>query len=248
MNFNIKNILSCIGISMIISLPSAPIQAALVMKGTRIIFLSNERETSIAIDNKSETPSLVQTWIDNGNIEKTPTNIQVPFVLSPPIFRIDGNKRQILRIIYTGEKLPSDRESIFWLNVLEIPPKSNENNTLQFTYRSRIKIFFRPESLPTASNDGIKELEWEVTQEKAKNYISVKNKSPFFISLINLKLMSENNSTEIKPNMIAPFSSEKLEIEGKNLKTPLTLEYKAVNDFGGITTEKVKINETNRTP
>lgn len=248
MDSNVKKFFSCIGISILFPLYPTAAEAALVMKGTRIIYQSNENETSIAIDNKSEAPSLVQTWIDNGNIEKAPTNIQVPFILSPPIFRIDGNKRQILRIIYTGEKLPNDRESIFWLNVLEIPPKNSETNTLQFTYRSRIKLFFRPEGLPLTANDGIKELEWNITHENTKSYIDIKNKSPFFVSLVNLKLISENNSKEVKPSMIAPFSNEKIEIDGKNIKTPLKLEYKAVNDFGGITTEKTTITEIKSTP
>ncbi|WP_287880959.1 fimbria/pilus periplasmic chaperone [Aquitalea sp.] len=222
--------------------------AAIVMKGTRIIFQSNEQETSIEINNKGTVPSLVQTWIDRGNIEKSPTNIQVPFVLSPPIFRIDGNKRQILRIIYTGEKLPDDRESIFWLNILEIPPKNNENNTLQFTYRSRIKLFFRPESLPAAANDGIKNLGWSLLHENNKYFLDVKNTSPFFVSLINIKIENKILSTEAKPSMVAPFTNEKFELEEKNITVPLRIEYKAVNDFGGITTKNIEINEVRKIP
>lgn len=240
-NFKIKYTVLSVLVTILVLIQQT--HAAIVMKGTRIIFQSNEQETSIEINNKGTVPSLVQTWIDKGNIEKSPTNIQVPFVLSPPIFRIDGNKRQILRIIYTGEKLPEDRESIFWLNILEIPPKNSENNTLQFTYRSRIKLFFRPESLPTAANDGIKKLDWRILHEKNKYYLDVKNTSPFFVSLINIKISNKNISTEVKPDMVAPFSREKFELEEKNISAPLRIDYKAVNDFGGITTENVEINE-----
>lgn len=236
-----------IGRMIILLMLTQQTHAAIVMKGTRIIFQSNEQETSMEINNKGTAPSLVQTWIDRGNIEKSPTNIQVPFVLSPPIFRIDGNKRQILRIIYTGEKLPDDRESIFWLNILEIPPKNSENNTLQFTYRTRIKLFFRPESLPPAANDGIKSLGWSLLHENNKYFLDVKNTSPFFVSLVNIKITNKP-STEIKPNMIAPYSNEKFEMEENNINLPLRIEYKAVNDFGGITTENTEIREIRKTP
>lgn len=37
--------------------------------------------------------------------------------------------------------LPVDRESVFWLNVKEIPKKSAEENVLQIAVRSRIKLF-----------------------------------------------------------------------------------------------------------
>lgn len=37
---------------------------------------------------------------------------------------------QTIRIVYTGESLPQDRESLFYLNVLDIPakPKLEENS------------------------------------------------------------------------------------------------------------------------
>lgn len=44
-------------------------------------------------------------------------------------------------------KLPADRESIFYFNVREIPPKSNKANTLQIALQTRIKLFWRPKAL-----------------------------------------------------------------------------------------------------
>ncbi|WP_227550703.1 fimbria/pilus periplasmic chaperone, partial [Klebsiella quasipneumoniae] len=35
-------------------------------------------------------------------------------------------------------KLPADRESLFYFNVREIPPKSNKANTLQIALQTRI--------------------------------------------------------------------------------------------------------------
>jgi P pilus assembly chaperone PapD len=66
----------------------------------------------------------VQSWIDTGDPTALPEKINVQFVIMPPITRIDAGKGQMLRLIYTGGTLADDRESIFWLNILAIPPKN----------------------------------------------------------------------------------------------------------------------------
>lgn len=52
--------------------------------------------------------------------------------------------------MYTGEPLPADRESLFWMNVKAIPSldeKLANENTLQIAIQSRIKLFYRPSGL-----------------------------------------------------------------------------------------------------
>lgn len=62
--------------------------------------------------------------------------------------RVDPNGGAVLRIAYLKAPLPTDRESLFWLNILEVPPRDeDENNALQFSFRSRFKLFFRPSQL-----------------------------------------------------------------------------------------------------
>ncbi len=43
--------------------------------------------------------------------------------------------------------LPQDRESLFYLNVREIPPKPDKPNVLQLAMQSRIKLFYRPAAI-----------------------------------------------------------------------------------------------------
>jgi chaperone protein EcpD len=40
------------------------------------------------------------------------------------VFRLNAEKGQSLRIRFTGGKVPQDRESVWWLNVLEVQPKT----------------------------------------------------------------------------------------------------------------------------
>ena len=49
----------------------------------------------------------------------------MPFLL-PPVARITGNSGQQLRIKKLANKLPANKESLFYLNVLDIPPNTPE--------------------------------------------------------------------------------------------------------------------------
>ena len=97
---------------------SQSIFAGVTIDGTRIIFPSNAKSISVQLRNGFSTPALVQTWIDNGDIDQIPNADQIPFVLTPPLSRVEPNKGQIIRIIPTGSpSLPQDRESLFWFNM-----------------------------------------------------------------------------------------------------------------------------------
>ena len=98
--------------------------AGVVISGTRVIYQAKEREVTVKLSNEGDAPALVQVWLDTGNPNAMPDESKVPFTLSPPLFRLDPKKGQSLRLIYTQEPLPQDKESLFWLNVLEVPPRA----------------------------------------------------------------------------------------------------------------------------
>lgn len=54
--------------------------------------------------------------------------------LTPPVSRINPGAEQILRIRLTDKNsMPSDRESLWWLNVLDIPPVSETSSLKEKT-------------------------------------------------------------------------------------------------------------------
>lgn len=95
------------------------------MHGTRVVYPSNAREITLQLSNNGTAPSLVQAWIDDGNAKSTPDEANVPFIITPPISRVEATKGQTLRItaLPNSSQLSQQQESIFWLNVLDIPPK-----------------------------------------------------------------------------------------------------------------------------
>jgi len=88
--------------------------ASVVMTGTRVIYPGGAKERSIQFSNQDDAPSVVQVWIDSGNPDSTPETADAPFVVTPPVFRIEPKSGQTARLIFTGKDLPQDRESVFF--------------------------------------------------------------------------------------------------------------------------------------
>lgn len=206
--------------------------ASVVISGTRVIYPAEAKEVSVKISNAGPSPVLLQSWIDNGDSNSKPSTIKVPFVLTPPMNRVEAGKGQTLRISYAGGSLPMDKESVFWLNVLEVPAKSQakiDENRLQMAFRSRIKLFYRPAGLEGNANDAAKALTWT----SQGNRLQVTNSTPYHVSLVSLSV----NGKKIDYEMIAPRSSQSLDlsgISGNKVTGRFVNDYGAVNTFDAI--------------
>ncbi|MFV0447796.1 MAG: molecular chaperone [Vibrio sp.] len=215
--------------------------ATVIIEGTRVIYPESKKEVSVALSNKTDNPYLVQSWIDEGDANLNPSEIDVPFILTPPISRINGGDSQALKLIYTGETLPTDRESVFWLNVLSVPSKSDkEVNSLQIAYRTRIKLFFRPNDLSGKANETLDKLEWE----QRSGYLSIKNPTPYHVSVTTVKFIVdgvEYNSNESE--MMKPYSSSEFYFPDlKNLNQAGKVVFTAVNDYGSYKSVEWNLN------
>lgn len=103
-------------------------QADIVINGTRVIYKEKDKNVTMRLENKGSRPLLVQSWLDTGDDNADPATIKVPFNATPPVSRIDPKRGQTVTITYTNSQtLPKDRESVFWFNVLEVPPKVKDN-------------------------------------------------------------------------------------------------------------------------
>ena len=92
-------------------LPSA--DASMVIDGTRIIFPGDKKEIAVRATNMGETPSLTQVWVDDGRVQNQPEKDAAPFIVLPPIVRIEPGKGQSWRLVFNGSRLP-----IFWISHL----------------------------------------------------------------------------------------------------------------------------------
>ncbi|MCS4251337.1 molecular chaperone [Pseudomonas sp. BIGb0164] len=198
-----------------------PARAALKIEGTRLIYLGQDRGASIGVVNQAARELVVQTWITG---DDTSANGDVPFVATEPLVRLGPGEHHSLRLLYAGEGLPTDRESLFWLNILEIPLKPENANSVQFAIRQRLKLFYRPPALAGGSAEAVQQLVWRTQGGR----VTVSNPSAFHLSLVNLHTDSQVLSDYV---LLAPHQSKTLDAPAP-VDPGTTLHFTEITDIG----------------
>ncbi len=186
---------------------SLSVQASVVMTGTRIIYPEGSREKVLQLSNKDDHPNLVQLWMDDGNNQSSPSKSDVPFALTPQIFRMEANSGQVVRLTYIARNLPRNRESVFYLNFLQIPALKAD------TLGEKISV-----TLDTTTG----------------NKIKVHNPTGYYISLRDAKIVSNGKTVSFATSeMFAPDSTTDLALPiGIKAKKGELLILNVVNDYG----------------
>jgi len=203
--------------------------AGVIVGGTRVIYNAAQKETSIAVRNPEKTtPYLMQSWVENASPTDTS---KAPFIITPPLFRLDAGQENTLRIVRTGGQLPEDRESLFWLNIKSIPSSSKaDTNQLQISVKTRIKLIYRPASLAANAPEAYKQL----TFARQGNQLQVTNPTAYQIAFYSVKV----GGVEIKePGSITPFGTLSLPLPAG---ASGQVSWQTINDFGGITAAESK--------
>ena len=192
---------------------------------TRLVFNESDKSISVTLrNNDQKLPYLAQSWIEDARGNK----ISSPLAVLPPVQRIDAMmngqvKIQALPDIHT---LPSDRESLFYYNVREIPPKSGKANTLQIALQTRIKLFWRPKALENVSMKN----PWQhkVTLTRNGQDFTVNNPTTYYVIISNASAKKGGNPPEgFTPLMLEPKTSAPL-----NAKMDSVPVLTYINDYG----------------
>jgi chaperone protein EcpD len=220
------------------SLIGVSAHANVVIGGTRVIYPADQREVTVKLTNAGDQPALVQAWVDSGDPDATPEKSTAPFTLTPPLTRIEGGKGLTLRLVYTQEPLPADRESVFYLNTLDIPPNAkpgDDRNLLQVAFRTRIKIFFRPDGLPGNPDEAAEHLKWKLVRDDSGSYaLDCSNDSAFHVSFNEVGVMHAGHMATGGGGMVPPHGTTRFVLKDlSNLPSgPLELRFTSVNDYG----------------
>lgn len=221
-----------LGVCLATLLPSA--QAALTVSTTRIVFDSDKRSTSVVIANPSPNPYAVQSWI---NTAKDDTQTPVPLAASPGLFRLDPGKEQMIQINRLPNNLPQDRESLFYLNVQEIPEvKADEENALTIALRTRLKLFYRPSQLKEPPVSRVGELKWSLRRAGARVQLIVDNPTPYHYTFGRLEVSGGGKTEAIQAmQMAVPFGQQAYDLPGTTPVNGLQLTFTTINDYGVAT-------------
>jgi len=134
--------------------------------------------------------------------------------------------------------LPQNKESLFWLNVKAIPPSDDKaEDSLLLAINTKIKLIYRPADLVSKeANTAYQKLTFKI--DKINQTLSASNPTAYYINLADV---TYNNNQIESPGIVAPFSTTNWKI--KPTASGITINWKAINDFGGVTTvESQKIN------
>lgn len=205
--------------------------AAISLQKSRLVFDGDKRNASMTIRNTSnQLPYLAQGWIEDAEGKK----IRAPLLLLPPIQRIEpGEVSQIkIQAMPSANLLRQDQETLFYLNLREIPPKNNLENTLNITLQNRIKIFYRPIALKAPLSELASPWHEKLRLEKEGNSWRIFNKSGYYITLVDAKKQVKAPSVAaFEPVMLAPFSDSILPGEATDYGPRPVFTY--INDYGG---------------
>ncbi len=197
-------------------------QAGVVIGGTRLVYDAGKKESSLGINNPDKTPYLIQSWVEmsDNSTEKA------PFIITPPLFRLDAGVKNTLRIIHTGKNLPEDKESLFWLNIKSIPSAPRQENTLQLAVKTRMKLIYRPVALKNGSPETqAAQLTW---QRQGSNVV-VSNPTAYYMNFNKISLAGRDlkDVTYVAPKSTATFALPNGVTAGK-------VSWQVISDYGAI--------------
>ncbi|EGS2622089.1 fimbria/pilus periplasmic chaperone [Salmonella enterica] len=219
--------------------------SGVTLGATRVIYPLNGNGVSLSVTNPQDIPVLVKSSVLDETMKK-----EAPFIITPPLFRLDGGQRNSLNITRTGGDYPADRESLNLICVQGIPPepdsvwggdekqgsdKKKVSTSVQLIIGSCIRMFVRPESLSGNPVSVADKVSWKVTGKT----LTAVNPTPFYMSVSSLTF----NGAKLKMarSYIPPFAEEKISLpSGAAAKG--TLKWEVIGDYGEKREKTVQIN------
>lgn len=203
--------------------------AAVSLSGTRLIFDGRFQEASLDVINQSAHEVLIQAWLsepDNADGNPDTVGAELPFVLTPHLSRLDRGARQTLRVLYQGQGMPHNIESLLHMYVLEIPRRSDATNQLSIAIRQRINLFYRPAGLTEEPAETAHRLRWTLA---AGPSLRVSNPTVYHAALQDVRLDGVTASDYL---LLAPGASHDLPLARATGSRQLS--FKLLNDYGGV--------------
>ncbi|EPK7572974.1 fimbria/pilus periplasmic chaperone [Klebsiella michiganensis] len=200
-------------------------RAAIALDRTRAIFPGSERSISLNITNDSTSmPYLAQGWIE----DEQGTKISGPLVVVPPLQRLEAKGKSVMRInaMPDAALLPQDRESLFYFNVREVPPKSDRPNVMQLALHTKIKLFYRPQAILPE-----KYSRWDnqLVLHKVSGGYRVENPTPYYMTVIGITAAPKVAVASGFQTVMVPPKSTSM-VNSAHYTAP---HVTTINDFGG---------------
>lgn len=205
------------------------------INATRLVYPEKASSISVTLRNtQPRTPYLVQVKVSSQQDKQAPA----PFAITPPLFRLEPQSVNQVRIAFTGTPLPRDRESVFYFHATAIPAGNSTDTSgetgvrgvVRFGVGSVIKLFYRPTSLQGSSAAAQKELVFTRTSGGLK----VTNPSAFYVNLASMNAGGQKLPLDSPTAlMLAPSGTHTWSVKPA-LPAGSKIAWRTINDTGGI--------------
>uniref|UniRef100_UPI001367E500 fimbrial chaperone n=2 Tax=Photobacterium lucens TaxID=2562949 RepID=UPI001367E500 len=202
----------------------------------RYIYDDKDKNISFSITNESRNTYGGQVWIDGIGTLKNSVN----FITIPSFFKVDGRKKQIIRIMKIGTNLPKDRESLFWLNVQEIPQinKKHDANIIALAINTKVKLIYRPDTL----QNGRLNAEKNIVIKKDNGEWFIENPTPYYFAIINMKINGKTVGKTKLNNQLSTFEPKgKISLNALKIAQGDKVTIETIDDFGAQNNYEVPI-------
>jgi fimbrial chaperone protein len=200
---------------------------------TRVVYLATDKAQLLTVKNTGQQRYLIQS-----RVLRSPDDASsAPFLVSPPLFTLQPNSRQLLRIVPQGDVLPADRESVFTLSVLAIPAQAEPNTTastrVSMGIRFGLKLFYRPAGLKERAEG----LSCDLQVSTAPGGIRIDNPTPYYQTFGQLALDGLPVKLDARSSMLAPHSAQHYSATGRVIQA----NWQTLTDEGGLSAPCVQL-------
>ncbi len=216
------------GFMMLMALNIASINSAfsaVALDRTRVIYEGNNKAISVNISNENkQLPYLAQAWIEDAQQQKAVG----PLIVTPPLQRMEPGAKSMVRIsaLPEAKTLPQDRETLFYFNLREIPPRSDKPNVMQIALQTKVKLFYRPASI--VAEPGAVWQNQLVLHKTAEGY-QMENPTPYHITIVGISAQTKGDEgKDFTPVTLPPKS--RTDVKSGVYDAPVVTY---INDYGG---------------
>ncbi|OWO85700.1 hypothetical protein B5C26_01975 [Photorhabdus luminescens] len=174
---------------------------------------------TLSMTNHTAQSYLVQGFVspmdpDTGRFD-TQTGQIAPFIVLPPLKRVEAGEKFSFRIRQLGGQLPQDRESAFVVSLRAIPGvavpdtaevpalihRTDKASQVQIALQMNIRLFYRPQGVPARDNAKVaKQVKFSIHGMQLR----VENPTPYFLTFSALKVGAQQADDRTRQAMVPP--------------------------------------------
>ncbi|MBC3219664.1 fimbrial biogenesis chaperone [Serratia fonticola] len=207
----IASLLLTVGLAVSSAQVSEP--AGISFRVLRVIYPEAEKNgVSLTAYNSTPEAYLMQSWVRPVDLTSGDVDLHaqaqpaMPFVVTPPLARLEGNGELALRIRRSDVPLPTDRESVFFISMKAMPQQQQaQQGKMVMTVVSNLKLFYRPAGL---SKRAVEEMAPKLTFQREGDRLIASNPTPYWLTFSHLAVAGVELGKPDLRLMVPPFGKQ----------------------------------------